>query len=331
MTEMKLPKKVAILYSEAKREYFTTEQLYISEVEVKERAELVAKYFEKMGIEITLFPGNKELVENLKNFQPDFVLNLVDSVFGKEDLAAAVPGTLELLGIPYTGAGMAGLTIGADKYMTKQTLSEYGISVPNCQLFSDPNQEIDKELKFPVFSKLNESHGSIEIDETAVSADETALRKRLLYLIETYKQPILVEEYIAGREITVMVFEGEELEVYTGEKIFGKPFDGKFNIVTFEANWDDDSEASNAITYNKYEMPQDTKEMLKKAYRILKMKSYGKFDIRLDKEGTHFITDANHNPTFGPKEIGCAMGSISSMHGVSFEEIINKVITSTMK
>jgi len=324
------PKRIAILYSDAKREYFPTEQLFISEVEVKERAGLVAKYLEKMKIEVALFPGDSELAENLKKFRPDFVLNLVDSVFGKEYLAAAIPGTLELLNIPYTGTGMMGLTISANKYFTKNLLRQRGITVPKYQLITDPSQEIENELDYPLISKLNEVHGSIEIDESAISHNEKALRKRLDFLMKTYKQGVLLEEFIVGREITVIITEGINQKVYTGEKIFGGPFADKFKIVTFEANWNDDSAESNAITYKKYEMPERAREMVKEAFDVLKMEDYGKFDIRLDESGRHYIIDANHNPTFGPKEVGCAMGTILNMYDISFEEILERLITNTV-
>jgi len=325
-----LPKRIAILYSDAKREYFPTEQLYISEVEVKERAELVAKYLEKMGIETALFAGDSGLVENLKKFGPDFVLNLVDSVLGKEYLAAAIPGTLELLNIPYTGAGMMGLTISANKYFAKNLLRQYGITVPKYQLITDPNEEIDTEMDYPLISKLNEVHGSIEIDETAVSHDEKSLRKRLDFLMKTYKQPVLLEEFIVGREITVLVTEGINQKVYAGEKIFGEPFTDKFKIVTFTANWNDASAEAEAITYKKYEMPERAREMAKEAFEVLRMEDYGKFDIRLDESGRHYIIDANHNPTFGPKEVGCAMGTLLNMYDISFEEMLQRIITNTL-
>jgi hypothetical protein len=79
--------RVAILYSDAKREYFATEEHYLTEAEVFDRVKLITPYFEKMGAHVTILPGNNNLGDELRKLNPGFVLNLVDSVRGDETLA----------------------------------------------------------------------------------------------------------------------------------------------------------------------------------------------------------------------------------------------------
>jgi len=129
-------KKVIILYSEAKKEYFPTEEQYITEVEVAERANKIMPYFEKVGYQVKLAPGNEELMGILRKEQPSFVLNLVDSVRGQEHLAAIVPATLELLNIPYIGTGMLGLALNSNKFLTKKLMEQAGLPLPRYQLFN---------------------------------------------------------------------------------------------------------------------------------------------------------------------------------------------------
>lgn len=321
-----LPKHIAILYSEAKREYFPTEQQYISEAEVAIRAKLIAGYFEKMGIKITLIPGNNHISENLKNTKPDFVINLVDSVYGKEYLSATIPGTLELLQIPYTGTGLLGQAINSNKFLTKNLLEQYGITTPKYQLITEINDPIDPILDYPLIAKLNEIHGSIEIDNTAVCDDEKSLKKRISYLINTYKQPVLVEEFVVGREITVIIFEGLHTKVYAAEKIFDKPEDIKYHIVTFDDNW---NEELDTISYEKYELPKLINKYVRQAFQILKMEDYAKFDIRLDASGRHYIIDCNTNPTLGPKG-EAAIGSITDLYGIDFDLLLQRLIQSQL-
>ena len=322
-----LPKHIAILYSEAKREYFPTEQQYISEVEVEGRSKLIASYLEKMGISVTLIPGNDTLSEALKKAQPDFVLNLVDSVYGKEYLSASIPGTLELLQIPYTGTGMLGQAINSNKYFTKTLLEQYGITTPKYQLIKEVNEPIDPVLDYPLIAKLNEIHGSIEIDETAVCLDEKMLDNRIRFLMDTYKQPVLVEEFVVGREITVIVFEGLHTKVYAAEKIFTKPPESKYQIVTFDDNW---NEEVDTISYKKYELPARIKQAIRQAFQVLKMEDYAKFDIRLDESGRHYIIDCNTNPTLGPKNVA-AIGSITNLYGIHFDELLTRLIKSQLQ
>lgn len=320
-----LPQRVAILYSDAKREYFPSEQLYISEAEVKDRSALIATYFAKMNIEAVCFPGNADLVENLKSFQPDFVLNLVDTVYGHEYLAATIPATLELLDIPYTGTGIMGMTINTNKYFTKNLLEQWGITTPKYQLIKDPSDELDITLDFPLITKLNEFHGSIEMSQAAVCADEKELDRRIKYLMDTYHTPILVEEYIAGREVSVHITEGANLKVYAGEKVF-KPSDDKYQICSFDAVWNSDSDSYH---YAKYDLPERVKEDLKTAFEVLQLEDYAKFDIRVDAAGRHYIIDINANPALGPSP-DCSIGNVLSLYDISFEDILTRIMHNTL-
>lgn len=321
-----LPKKVAILYSDVKREYFPTEEQFITEKEAKEEAQVVANYLEKMGVSAQLFPGNPDVVQSLRKSKPDMVINMVSSIRGQEFLSASIPGTLELLEIPYTGAGILAESIVYNKFLTKKLLQQNGVPVPNYQLFNTPQDKLDQELRFPLISKLNEIHGAVEITKDAVSDEEKHLRERLKFLINTYKQPVLVEEFIVGREITCFLIMGLNKKVYMAEKIFDRPGE-KYVFATYEDQWGIDAKTS--YHYEKYEDPI-LREYVKKAFEITKMDDYGKFDVRLDSSGRYFFIDSNSNPAFGPAEADCALGYVTTLYGVDFEEILRRLLINTM-
>ncbi len=325
-----LPKRIAIIYSYAKREFFPTEQQYISEAEVKGRAKIIATYLNKMGIKTELFPGTAKIIHRLKLFSPDFVINLVDSVFGQEYLSAAIPGALELLRIPYTGCGMMAQTLNSNKYLTRNLLEQWGLTIPKYQLIKNVTDEINPQLDYPIITKLNEIHGSIEIDDTAVCQDKKQLQDRINFLINTYHQPVLLEEFIMGREITVIVLEGLNTKVYAAEKILNPDLTGKYQIASFDAVWSEDNKYSSAISYQKYELPPQVKDQIKTAFDILKMEDYAKFDLRLDASGRHYFIDANTNPALGPLETTCAISSVLNLYDISFEEILTRLINNTL-
>ena len=112
--------KIGILYSEVKREYFPTQEQYLTEKDALRDAQIIAKYLQKLGMEAELFPGNPELATALQKAKPDMVLNLVGSVKGHEYLATTIPGVLELLDIPYTGAGILGESLSYNKFLIKR-------------------------------------------------------------------------------------------------------------------------------------------------------------------------------------------------------------------
>lgn len=324
---------IAILYSDAKREYFATEEHFMTEAEVFERAKAVAPYFEKMGATVRLIPGNEALSVCLKKMNPTVVLNLVDSIRGDEYLASAVPGTLELLDLNYTGSGILGMSINYNKFLTKKMLEQYGLPVPRYQLVSDPNVPINPLLRYPLISKINDIHGAVEIDESAVAENERVLRDRVKRLLLTYKQEVLIEEFIVGRELTAIVFEGLKRKVYVGEKVFNEArIPGPYKIATFAATWLDEEPdpAKQIYHYEKYEPSESLKEDIKKAYDVLKMEDYAKFDLRIDQSGRYYFIDPNVNPAFGPKESACALGLVMNLYGIDFPEILKRLVANTL-
>lgn len=321
-----LPKKVAILYSDVKREYFPTKDQYITEKDAYRDAKVISRYLKKLKIKTSLFPANETLPENLKKFKPDVALNLVGSVRGCEYLASTIPALLELLEIPYTGAGILGESLSYNKFLIKKLLQQNGVPVPHYQLFNTPFDPIDPTLRFPLISKLNEIHGAVEITRNAISENEKHLRERLKFLIKTYEQPVLVEEFIVGREITAILLEGLNRKVYLAEKVFRRK--GKYIFASFEDQWLDKS--SEAISYQKYD-DDLLKEYVKKAFDITRMADYGKFDIRLDSSGRYYVIDCNSNPAFGPKELDVALANILDLYDVSFFDILKRLLLNTLR
>jgi D-alanine-D-alanine ligase len=321
------PIKIAVLCAEAKREYFLTEEHFKSEAEALERAELVSRHLRKLGHLSEVILGNSDLVDNLKIFRPDMVINMVDSIYGKEYLSSSIPGTLEMLKIPYTGSGILGQSINSNKYLTKSLLEQYGITTPKYQLITHPSDEIEEALDYPLIVKLNEVHGAVGIAEDSVCFDKKQLNKQIKHLFTTYDQPLLVEEFIVGREVTVIIVEGGVIKLYGGEKIFNKQTENEFSkMVTYDDNWDEELDT---ISYQKYDLPNRVKEQVRQLYAILKMEDYAKVDLRVDQSGRHYIIDANSNPALGPAGL-CAIGTVLEMYDVNFNEVLSRLIYNTL-
>lgn len=325
--EFELPKKVGITYSDAHRDYFPTEAQYITEKGADEDARLIGSYLETLGVKVFLYPGNASLPGRLRRDKPDMMINLVDSVKGDESLSATIPGVLELLDIPYTGADILGMSLDTNKFVVKKLLQQNGVPTPNYQLFNTPNDYLDPSLRFPLISKLNSIHGAVEITKDAVSENEKHLRERIKYLIQTYKQPVLVEEFIAGREITAILLEGMNKMVYLAEKVFIHP-EAKYVFTTFEDQWLLHGDLT--FHYKKMEDPV-LREYVKRAFDITNMYDYGKFDIRLDQSGRYFFIDSNCNPAFGPKELDIALSVILDLYSISFYEILKRLLLNTVR
>lgn len=322
-----LPKCVGIVYSDVRREYFPTEAQYITEKDSAHDASVIARYLETLGIQVNLYPGSADLPALLCRDRPNLVINLVDSVKGEENLSSAIPGVLELLDVPYTGADILGMSLDTNKFLVKKLFQQNGIPVPQYQLFNSSTDYLDPHLRFPLISKLNAIHGGVEITRDAISENERHLRDRLRFLIQTYKQPVLVEEFIGGREITAILLEGRIKKVYQAEKVFTRAFD-RYEFTTFEDQWV--VEGYSSFHYARYDDPV-LREYVKKAFDVAKMYDYGKFDVRLDQSGRYFFIDSNCNPAFGPKELNVALSVILDLYGISFTEILKRLLLNTVR
>ncbi len=322
-TNLVLPKKVAILYSDVKREYFATEEAYLSEQDADLYADNVAVYVAKMGIDVTTIAGDSHMAANLQKFAPDMAINLIDSVRGQSTLGSSVPGVLEILHIPYTGAGTLGWALGTNKFVMYQLLQSSGIPVPSHQLVNSSSDMIDPELRYPLFPKLNYEHSSIGVAEDSLCYNERQLRAKIKDLITTYKQPVLIDEFIAGIEVTAAVLDGGNTKVYAVHRKVGDRTD---DVVTFDKKWRDYLD----MTYTKYEEPT-LKEYVKDAFELLKMSDYARIDIRVDAAGRFYFIDPNANPFFGPpKETHATYSMILDMYGITFEETLKRMFLNTL-
>jgi len=328
----KLPKKVAIIYTDENRDQFLTEQEYTTVAGSRDEAFAFEPYFKKLGIKTLYLAGNSALAKKLRQFNPDMALNLVTTVKGYDYLGATVPSTLELLEIPYTGASILGFAIGCNKHLIYSLLSAHGVTVPHFQLLTSSRTPLDPTLKFPLILKLNEEHSNVEITRKSVVENETELRRQLRYLINKYEQDVLVSEFIDGREFAAFIFQAINKKVYTLEREIHLPNNTTgHEFLDYDLCWMEPNEISpDNLKYLKYKN-QELESMVKRAYEITKMASYGKFDLRQDKYGKFYVIDANANCHFGPDPNICEMTDALKSYGVNFSTLLTRLLQNTMR
>lgn len=318
-------KHIAVAYSHIEREWFPTEESYQAELEVEQRAQEVIEEIEKLGISVKGYKGDQYLLTNLLVDRPDLVVNLVDTLKGKDSLQTSVPAALELANIPYTGAEMTGLVIGNDRHLIKRLLTSYEIPTPKFQFIRFTGTAISEDLKLPVIVKLNESGGSVGIDNHAVKETYKEAQKKVDEMISTYKVPVVIEEFIDGPEITAVVFDdGKKKNVFLAEKLFRKMPDGKHFFTSYES-YDD----SKAYKYKKVEEPLASKvgKLAVRAFNGLRHRDYAKFDIRIESAtGTPYFTDANPNTAFGPDK-GLPFTEVLGIYGVTFRDALVSLLS----
>lgn len=326
---LKALKLVAVAYSHVNRDDFATEGAYDAEVEVEDRAEEVIAEVAKLGIAVKGYAADSYFFTNVLVDRPDLVLNLVDTVQGKDALQPAIPGALELSQIKYTGAGMRGLVVGNDRHMFKQMLIAHDIPTPKYKLIRDLRSNIPKDLGLPLIVKLNESGGSVGIDNKAVKETYEAVLKKVIKMISVYKIPVIVEQFIGGPEITAVAYDdGRKKHVFLGKKKFNIQPDGKHDFTSLESY-------DNVKAYT-YSIPEQSIQdkinpLVIRAFDALGHRDYSKFDIRWDEETrTPYFIDCNPNTALGPDK-GLPMTEVLKLHGVDFTTLLKSMLSKHAK
>jgi D-alanine-D-alanine ligase len=316
---------VAVAYSHVKSAWFPTKEAYQAEVEVEQRAKDVVAALKKLGVKAKAYRADRYFMAKLLVDQPDLVLNLVDTLRGSDALQTSIPGALELAGVPYTGAGMRGLVIGNDRNLVKELLDANDVPTPPFQFVTRRGTVIRDDLGLPLIVKLNESGGSVGIDNAAVKETYEEAQQQADVLIETYKMPVVVERFIEGPEITAVVFDdGEQVHVFCAEKIFKDSESRKYLFTSFESYSEPD-----CYHYATVEpaVAEAVTGHARRAFDVLRCQDYAKFDVRIDAAtGTPYFTDANANTAFGPS-LGLPMTEVLVLHGVKFSKVLASLMT----
>ncbi|HEX2963977.1 MAG TPA: ATP-grasp domain-containing protein [Ignavibacteriales bacterium] len=268
-------------------------------------------------------------ITSIVSYSPDVIFNFVESVEGKANYEAYTAGLYELLGYNYTGNVPLCLGLCLNKARTKQLLQSGGIKTPGFYI-AKFNGVIDPEsfgLKFPVILKLLNEDASIGISEFSVVNNIDEVNRRLGFLFKTYRQDVIIEEFINGREFNVSILGGDVLPI--SEIIFSGLPKGLPKIVTYEGKWSPNS------TYYKYtnpNCPADIDDELKEkietaareAYELMNCRDYARIDIRLSKSGVPYVIEVNPNPDLS-QDAGFARAARAK--GLSYPELLYSIVS----
>jgi len=294
--------KVAILSNIFKKESDFKEV----EDDLMEVGNAVKQALETAGHQTIFFDVNETTFEQLRNSDVEFAFNVCERFNGSSLFEPHIASMLELLNIPYTGSGPLTLATCINKVRVKEILMHHGILTPNYQVFYSRNKKLDPELKFPLIVKPVCMDNSIGITNDSVVKDEDELRSRVGYILRTYDQPALVEEYIDGKEITVGVLgNGRTATVLPPSEVTFKGELEEDKIYSYEAKWLKDTDSWRGVSVEcPAELPKYQEYRIKRialqVYNILGCRDYGRIDFRVSKEGVPYVLELNPNPGISP-------------------------------
>jgi D-alanine-D-alanine ligase len=246
-------------------------------------------------------------IEALRTLKPPLVFNLTEWVGGNRRLDAAIASMLEMLNVPYTGAGPEGLQLARDKALAKAIVSRHGIAVPPHAVVNGHGVDTDS-LRFPLIVKPQFGDASDGIGNAALVRTPKQLLQRVATLRRRSDEALLCEEFVPGRDLFVALL-GNEPEVMPPlELVVARNGAQAPLFATFHVKNDPQYRRKWGIRYRPAKLPAGVAGTVREASRVifnaLKLRDYARIDYRLTPDGQLVFLEANPNPdltrhTFG--------------------------------
>jgi D-alanine-D-alanine ligase len=293
----------------------------------------------KLGHEVetlAVYDEVKVVLEKKDTFKPDVVFNLCETFFSDRAHEPNIPALLELMKVPYTGAGPEALMLCKDKALAKKLLSYHRIRVARF-LVSPRDRPLRRLGKFayPAFVKPIGEESSDGIALASLAKNETEALERSRFLHERFESDAMIEEYVEGRELYLGVLGNKRLTVFPPREIFfgEPPQEDAPRFATAKAKWDDAYRKKWKIRNGPaaplpHGLERKLAELARKVYRILGIRGLGRIDARLTQEGEVVVIEANPNPSLA-KEDDFAQAALQV--GIGYEALIQKILENAIK
>jgi len=285
--------------------------------------DVIAAAIESQGFKVKRIGNVNQLLEMGNDVGVDIVFNISEGLFGR-NRESQVPIILEMKRVPFVGADALTLGLTLDKVMAKKIFKAENIPTPkffevkNVQGLNDIGH-----IKFPLIVKPRFEGSSKGLSESSRVEDMDGLRQQVEFIVNTYKQPALVEEFICGSEFTVGIIGNDEPIVMSVVQV---KIDGKLQLnnrfYTFSRI------TSNRLEYVcpakiSQELAKKMQDIALKVYEAVECRDFGRVDFRVDKDGNPYVLEINPLPSLSTEDV---FPLLAKSIGITYNEIIGKIL-----
>jgi D-alanine-D-alanine ligase len=313
----------------------------LAEYDSEETVQALGESLQGEGHQVIRLEADDTLMDALRQVKPDICFNIAEGLRG-DARESQVPALLEMLGIPYTGSKVLTHAISLDKAMTKRIWKERELPTAPFQVFRRGSEMLSEQLGFPLFVKPVREGSGMGINGQSVVHDEEALRRQVQWIVETYRQPALVEQLLPGREFTVGLI-GNPLE--PGEVRRSDVYDARgyhfFPPLEIDARVGVGKGLYNtaAKSYKPgeegaplYLCPADIPAALEAEMKGLALAAFeaidaldvGRVDFRLGSDGRPYLIEINTLPGLNP--VVSDLCIMAHAEGMAYADLINEIL-----
>ena len=318
--------KIAIVYNRESKDVINLFGMANQEKYGLKSIKRITDALKSAGHQAQSFEGDKNLIGKLEDFmprvlkneRPGMVFNLSYGIQGQARYTH-VPGILEMIGIPYVGSGPLAHSLSLDKVVAKMIFRQHGLSTPDFAVLDAPGFALP-DLKYPLIVKPKNEAVSFGIK---IVHNEKELRAAAGHIFEKFQQPVLVEQYIDGREINVGILGNQPAEALPpAELTFGE---GGPKIYTYEDKTRKSGREVGIVCPAPIspELTLKAQELAKRAFSVLGCFDCARVDMRLDKNDNLYILEINSLPSLG--EHG-SYTQAAQTAGLDFTALVNRLV-----
>ena len=304
------PLGVAVLYNVSGSLIKGEPRDYLAEQGVTLCADTVSDALRAAGHRVSKVPVHGDVELALASYPPTewMIFNLGEGLEGRLFEEPRIVWALEAMGYRFTGSGGNAIARSLHKARAKALLAQGGVPTPRWWFFCHPDEVggLQDHLAFPLIVKPVAEDASIGVGPGAVVSSLSALRDRVAYVVERYRQAALVESFVVGREFNVSLW-GEPPQVLPLAEIDFSAFEDPYTrIVSFAAKWEEGSfEYDHTPVVCPAPMGDDLAERIAetalRAWDVIGCRGYARVDIRLGDDDVPYVVEVNCNPDLSPE------------------------------
>jgi D-alanine-D-alanine ligase len=293
----------------------------------------VLKCLKRLGHEVetlAVFDNVAAIVEKLTAYAPDVVFNLTESFYHDRSHEPNIPALLELMKVRYTGSGPEALLLCKDKALAKKVLTYHRVRLPRFVVShkARPLRRL-RRFTFPAFVKPVSEESSDGISQASLVKGEEEAIERARFIHQKFNCDALIEEYVDGRELYLSVLGNNRLTVFPPREIFfGQVPEDAPKFATFHAKWNDAYRKKWGIK-NAAAAPlsdgvlENLTRLARRIYRLLKIRGFGRIDVRITASGEVFVIEANPNPSLAHDE---DFAQAADAAGTGYDALIQQIL-----
>ena len=303
----------------------------LEEYDSRETVELIDAAFEAAGHSVVLLAGGREFLENILREKVDIVFNIAEGRGNSRSRESQVPCVLEMLGIPYSGSDSQCLAVCLDKPLAKKLVAAEGVSTPRWQLIADEEDLAQvpwEQFIFPAIVKPAHEGSSKGIRLTSVVDSVRRTQEEVSRLLDCYRQPVMVEQFIAGDEVTVGIVGNSPPRVVGMMRIVPRRRERHF-VYSLEVKRD-------YLNLVDYECPPQLEDEVRerialsslKVFGVLGCRDFARLDFRVSPDGVPYFLEINPLPGLGTYSDLVIM---ATRLGWTHQGLINAVLDAALK